>query len=382
MNKPEQIRVALFTDTYDEVNGVANTFRYLTEYCRDTAKQLDIYTHSAEADSVQQLETVRIHRYEPTLPVDIYFDMIFDLKIPRLRVFNDFRSQHYDIVHTATPGSMGLNALAAARLAKTPLVGSYHTTLPEYLRKKVESIVQKFKLPTRQSGRRAEDIMWEYMQWYYDQTRLVLAPSEHIKSLLETKLQAEVGIFSRGVDTDRFQPALRQGHKDPIVLYVGRVSIDKNLYVLAQLFKDRHDAKLVIVGDGPYMGEMKQMCPDTVFRGFLKGRDLSTAYASADVFVFPSTTDTFGNVVLEAMSSGVPPIVTDKMGPKELITDGHNGFIAHDTTDFRAKLDMLLHNEALRIKMGENARKYALTRSWHAVFDKLFADYHHVLQQT
>ena len=112
------MKIALFTDTYDEVNGVGNTFRYLTAYCRKTDRQLDVYAHATDdRDSIEQQGSVRILRYKPAAPLDIYFDMIFDLKIPRWRIFKEFRAQGYDLVHTATPGSMGLNALIGARTA-------------------------------------------------------------------------------------------------------------------------------------------------------------------------------------------------------------------------------------------------------------------------
>ena len=375
MKQMTQMKVALFTDTYDEVNGVANTFRYLTEYCRKSGRQLDIYAHSENKDSVEEEGSVRVFRYKPAMPIDIYFDMIFDLKVPRFRIFKDARRRKYDLLHTATPGSMGLNALAVARLDKIPMVGSYHTTLPEYVRTRVDKIVETFNLPTEHSGQRSEGITWDYMEWYYNQTRLVLAPSEHTKSVLEGRFKVPVGIFSRGIDTERFNPRYRERHQEVVVLYVGRVSAEKNLDVLADVFSNYGDAKLMIVGDGPYRAEMQERCGDAVFTGFLKGEELSKAYARADIFVFPSTTDTFGNVVLEAMSSGVPVIVTDKMGPKELVRDGENGFVTHGDDDFREKLDILVKDKQRRELMGGNAREYAVSRSWDAVFERLFADY-------
>lgn len=219
------------------------------------------------------------------------------------------------------------------------------------------------------------------MQWYYNQTALVLAPSEYTKSQLTRKLQTPIDIFSRGIETDRFHPRFREQHDSVVVLYVGRVSQEKNLDVLANIFKDKKDAQLMIVGDGPYRAQMQRECSNAIFTGFLNGRELSKAYASADIFVFPSTTDTFGNVILEAMSSAVPVIVTDKMGPKELVDHGETGFIADSADDFREKLNQLIKNERLRKTMSSNARKFALSRSWDAVFDKLYADYQKVANQ-
>lgn len=375
------MKVALFTDTYDEVNGVANTFRYLTDWCRKNDKRLDVYAHAEKADSVEERGSVNIYRYRPAAPVDIYFDMIFDIKLARLRIIRQARQRKYDLIHTATPGSMGLNALLAAKAGDIPLIGSYHTALPEYVKDRIDNIVKKFCLPTDHSGRRSENLTWKYMQWYYNQVKLVLAPSEHAKKLLQEKLQTEIGIFSRGIDTERFHPRYRRETGEVMVLYVGRVSTEKNLNVLAEIFQDKNDAKLTVVGDGPYREEMQQKCPQAIFTGFLKGEDLSRAYASADIFAFPSATDTFGNVVLEAMSSGLAAIVTDKMGPKELIDHGQTGFVACDDEDFRAKLNLLIRDEPLRKKMGRNARQYALSRNWNTIFKKLFADYQKIAQQ-
>jgi len=371
---PEQVKIALFTDTYDQINGVANTFRYLTHYFRKHNLLLDIYTHSDNSDTVEELGTVRILRYKPTIPVDIYFDMIFDLKFPRFRILKECKNRHYDIIHTATPGSMGLNALVAAG-SKIPLIGSYHTSVPEYVKERIDTIVSKFHLPTEHSGERSEEGTWEYMKWYYNKCKLVLAPSEHTKALLETKLKPEIEIFSRGIDVERFNPSHRVESDGVNVLYVGRVSVEKNLDILTNIFRDRHDARLTIVGDGPYLNEMKKKCPSAIFTGFLDGEDLSREYASSDIFVFPSTTDTFGNVVLEAMSSGLPVIVTNKMGPKELVAEGENGFIAVDDSDFERKLDVLIGDQTVRKKIGANARKYALTRSWDDVFSRLYTYY-------
>ncbi len=375
------MKIALFTDTYDEVNGVANTFRYLVDWCEKKGKELDVYAHAEGEDSAEGRGSVNIYRYRPAAPVDIYFDMIFDIKLARLRIIRQARQRGYDLIHTATPGSMGLNALLVGRASDIGMIGSYHTSLPEYVKDRVDNIVKKFRLPTDHSGERSEDLMWKYMRWYYNQIKLVLAPSEHTKALLQTKLETEVGIFSRGIDTERFGPRYRQEHEGVVVLYVGRVSTEKNLDVLAEIFQDKTDAQLMVVGDGPYRQEMRQRCPEAVFTGFLKGEDLSRAYASADIFVFPSTTDTFGNVVREAMSSGLPVVVTDKMGPKEQVSRGENGFIATDADDFREKLNRLIRDEPLRKKMGQNARDYALSQSWDAVFEKLFADYQRIAEQ-
>ena len=369
------MNVALFTDTYDEVNGVANTFRHLTDYCQAQGRRLDIYAYTEKDDHIETRDSVRILRYKPRIPIDIYFDMIFDLKISRFRIFRDFQKTPYDLVHLATPGSIGLTGLIAARRANCPIIGSYHTALPDYVRARVEKLVEKFKLPTTRSHLRTENLTWDYLEWFYNHPALVLAPSQSVKTQLAERLTAPVDIFSRGIDTDTFDTRFRQDHNNVVVIYVGRVSLEKNLSVLVDIFRDKHDAQLVIVGDGPYLPEMKQLLPHAHFTGFQKGPDLSRAYASADIFVFPSTSDTFGNVVLEAMASGLPVIVSDKMGPQEIVNHDHTGFVTHSPADFAEKLDLLIHDPDRRQLMGQNARQYALSRSWKAVFDTLFQQY-------
>jgi glycosyltransferase involved in cell wall biosynthesis len=164
-------------------------------------------------------------------------------------------------------------------------------------------------------------------------------------------------------------------------LYVGRVSEEKNLRLLARLFKSRSDVELMVVGDGPYRAEMESNLPGARFTGFLRGQDLSQAYASADFFVFPSETDTFGNVVLEAMSSGLPVLVSSGMGPKGLVTHGRNGFVCENEQEFNDRINLLVSNAELRLKMGREARAFALTQSWDNVFFDLFRVYTQILEQ-
>jgi len=192
---------------------------------------------------------------------------------------------------------------------------------------------------------------------------------------LEKRLRALLTIFSRGVDVDQFDPRFRQPRERFTVLYVGRVSVEKNLDLLVRLLRHRTDVDLVIVGDGPYRDELRKRLPHARLPGFLSGKELSRAYASADVFLFPPKTDTFGNVVLEAMSSGVPAIVTDQMGPKEIIRHGETGFVAASEWEFRQGFDALVDRPTLRRTMGRKAREYALTRSWNAVFEELCRQY-------
>ena len=157
--------------------------------------------------------------------------------------------------------------------------------------------------------------------------------------------------------------------------------MEKNLPLLARIFRSRRDARLVVVGDGPFRSRMEREAPNAKFTGFVTGLELSRAYASSDLFAFPSETDTFGNVVLEAMSSGLPVVVTDKMGPRELVDHGFNGFIASNDREFERYLDRLIQDGELRRSMGARSRTMALERTWNAVFRSLFDSYREVIRE-
>jgi glycosyltransferase involved in cell wall biosynthesis len=165
-----------------------------------------------------------------------------------------------------------------------------------------------------------------------------------------------------------------------VTLYAGRVSIEKNLQLLRKL--DLSGGRdLVVVGDGPYTETLRAAQPQARFTGFLTGADLQQAYADADIFVFPSKTDTFGNAVLEAMASGLPVIVTDVLGPKDFVRHGETGFIASGDEEFVEYHRRLVRDHDLRARMGRAARAYALTCSWDAIFEEqLIGNYRRVIE--
>ena len=373
------VRIAVFTDTLDQVNGVSNTYRYLAEYCRRRRIDLDFYTYGSRTSPEKQ-GSIRIFRYRPRLPIRYYAGLVFDLWTPRGILLEDCRQGKYDLIHAATPGSMGLNALVAADKLELPLVGVYHTALPEYVSTRRRSLMAALGLPHDLLARSTLEICWKFVEWYYLHCEKVLAPSRTISQTLGRRIQVPMDEFSRGVDGRRFSPEHRRQSSRTTVLYVGRVSVEKNLPLLARIFRRRRDVRLQVVGDGPFRKRMEQEAPNADFTGFLTGLELSRAYASADLFAFPSETDTFGNVVLEAMSSGLPVVVTDKMGPRELVDHGSNGFVASNDEEFECYLDRLIRDPELRKTMGARSRRMALERTWDAVFGSLFDCYREVVQ--
>lgn len=373
-------KTAVFTDTLDQVNGVSNTYHYLAAYCRRRKIDLDFYTYGSRM-SLEKRGSVRIFRYRPRLPIRYYAGLIFDLWTPRGTLQEACRRGGYDLIHAATPGSMGLNALVAAKKLALPLVGVYHTALPEYVGARRRSLMAGLGLPPDFLERSTLEGCWKFAEWYYRHCEKVLVPSRSIAGTLSRRIHVPLDCFSRGVDTQRFSPQHRQESSKTTVLYVGRVSVEKNLPLLSRIFRRHGDARLQVVGDGPFRSRMEQEAAAANFTGFLTGIELSRAYASADLFAFPSETDTFGNVVLEAMSSGLPVVVTDKMGPKELVDHGSNGFIASNDQEFESYLKRLIHNPELRRTMGARSRQMAFERTWDTVFGSLIDGYREVVRE-
>lgn len=371
-------RIGILTDTFDEINGVTNTYRRLLRHCRENGVRIDLFCPTRDDDSVEQRGSVTIHRIHQTAGVPVYSDLNFDLKVISPRIGMYFVKNRFDLIHASSPGNMGLQALTLSYYHRLPLVGVYHTALPEYAEDRAVKIGRKL-IPTMKRTGFWENLTWRYVTWFYDQCDLVLAPSACVRDVLGEKLRTEVRIFSRGIDLERFDPRFRRERSGLTVLYVGRVSVEKGLDDLAHAFSGVEGATLLVVGDGPYRRELEERTGgNVVFKGFLEGGELSAAYASADIFVFPSKTDTFGNVVLEAMASGLPVIVTDRMAPRELVEEGRNGFVVRSRDEMRERIALLLRDAALRKRMGAASRRLAVDRTWPRVFEKLFEDYLYV----
>src|SRR5205809_4631566 len=279
------------------------------------------------------------------------------------------------IICTSWP--LGLVGLLAAKMLNLQTSGIYHTDIHEYGRILTED-------------RFLVSLAWSYMHWLYGQVDTVFVNSEHYrKCWIDRGFAPEkLKILPRGLDTDLFTPTRRDlkfwpgagvNGKEVRLLYVGRISREKDLDVLASAYKKIREAglpvKLYLVGDGPYSEALAAALPDAIFLGYLTGEKLANAYASADVFVFPSTTDTFGNVVLEAQASGLPVIVSDIGGPKELVEDGRTGIItrSHDVEDFTRAIRALVADRALRERMANSARDSVTDRSWPRAFAKFWA---------
>lgn len=370
-------KMAHFTDTLYEVNGVALTLQNQLQFANRTRKDLTIIT----CDGQNRPKQKGIQNFMPigTFALPEYPEQKLFLP-PFLEMLNFCYENEFTHLHTATPGPLGLASLAIAKILKVPLSGTYHTALPQYAL-------------SMTSDASIENLVWRYTIWFYDQLDLIHVPSKTTgRELTDRGISPDkIRIFPRGVDTERFQPSKRNravldrlgitaGKK---LLYVGRISREKNLQLLAEVFKKLaagiEDIQLVLVGDGQYTDELKTMLKDTpcVFTGYRDGDELSAIYAGCDLFVFPSATDTFGNVVLEAQASGLPVIVTDSGGPHENVIPGKTGLIvkAGDAEDLLHAIKTLLSDRFRLKEMGRAARLYMEERSYDLAFEKTWLMY-------
>ncbi len=376
--QPTHKRVAHFTDTFKEVNGVARTLQQQLAVGRDLGKDYRIVTCFADSTpfepGVKQFDPVGVHEV-PEYP---------ELKLlvpPFMQMLKYCYDEGITHIHAATPGPVGLAALGVARILQLPISGTYHTAIPEY-----------GKALTGDSY--VEDVLWKGVSWFYEQMDTIFVPSKATAQILiehgmtEEKMQ----VYPRGIDIDRFHPSKqsnilseRFGIQDglPNMLFVGRVSKEKNLHLLAVAYRALLErgiqARLIVCGDGPYRKEMEGLLEETpaLFTGYLKGEELPALYASSGFLVFPSTTDTFGNVVLEAQASGIPVIVTDEGGPQENLLPGETGLIVkgNEVEPLVEAMAQLCQDPARVKAMGAAGRDYMSRRGFREAFAKLYGMY-------
>jgi glycosyltransferase involved in cell wall biosynthesis len=365
-------RALVFTDTFDETNGVAGTMRRLASSAAE-GLPLTVVTCGGSRE-VPGLVTFPA---DWSLPIPGYESL--DLRIPSFtEVLAYVEREQPDVVHVATPGPVGLCGLAAAKALAIPVVGSYHTEFGPYALHLTRDLL-------------VSEALDHYVDWFYRQCALVLGPTRAVADALERKgLAGRTGVWGRGVDASRFDPARRDdglrsrllGDDANLVLFVGRVSHEKRVDVLLQaatlLKEEPARIRFVVAGEGPHRAELEPVAPENVlFVGELQGDELARLYASAELFCFPSTTDTFGQVILEAAASGLPVVAAAAGGAIELVRDGKTGvLVAPDDAAATAEaIRTLIRRPRRRAAMAAAARRSALERTWAGSIDELRAAY-------
>lgn len=367
---------AWFTDTLQDFNGVSHTIHKICGVAQSRGRDIQIITSKSKLEPAD----LPLKNFPPMGEFELQEYKGLELAFPPiLDVLEHCWREKFTEIVVSTPGPMGVLGILVAKLLGLRVSGIYHTDFPEYVR-------------ALTGDERMGAMTWKYMEWFYGLLDLVFVPSEayRLKLLDHGMAPEKLRVMPRGIDCQTFSPEKRDprfwemfGANGQVkFLYVGRISKEKDLDILLEaylrLHREHPDTLLSLVGDGPYFAELRQRLPKSsaVFTGFLSGESLAKAYASADIFVFPSTTDTFGNVILEAQASGLPAIVSDRGGPRELIREGETGFVtlAKNVDELFERMKRLTLDGALRRRMSEAARRCMNERTWEKAFDHFWSD--------
>ena len=377
-------RVAFLPDTFHEVNGVAHTSRQYETFVRHRQIPfLSIHCGPVTETTIHgAVRVVQLKRGPASFGLDAHFDYDpFLLRYAR-QVETEIKSFGADLIHVTGPGDMGTLGWVLARRLGLPLVISWHTSLHEYAAHRLGMLAGFLgQAARRRISAVIEKLALKILLWFYKQASLVFAPNPELVEMLRKLMKSPVFLMRRGVDNQLFSPSRRNRLTNTFQIgYVGRLTAEKNVRLLAETTTTlrvlgRQNFEMVIVGEGREETWLRQHLPDAIFTGVLRGEGLAETYANFDLFAFPSSADTFGNVVLEALASGVPAVVKDAGGPKFLIDSGVNGFIASSDWDFTSLINEIMTNPALHRSMRENARRNACLQAWSAVFEEVFRAY-------
>jgi glycosyltransferase involved in cell wall biosynthesis len=382
-------RVAFFTDSFHEVNGVALTSR---EFVGFAARQgYSFFSVRVGAETAYSrtgaMETFEIANSPAVLGLerDLAFDLLFYRH--RNRIWSKLSEFKPDLIHVTGPSHAGMLGAFLAYDLKVPLVASWHTNVHDYAARRLEPALQWLGESRRSAvANFAQKQSLNLTLRFYKLARLVYAPNPELAEMLGARTGRPAHLMARGIDTHLFSPQRRTRRDGDFVIgFVGRLSREKNVRQLvdlerALLTRGIKDCRFVVVGDGSERQWLSQNLQRAEFTGVLSGEALANAYADMDAFVFPSQTDTFGNVVLEAMASGVPVVVSNEGGPKFLVAAGRNGLVAGTPAAFVEALIDLRANPDLRERMSSNARAAAMLHSWDRVFENVYSRYDDALQ--
>lgn len=379
---PTPLRIALFTGSYNHIeDGVSRTLNRLVRFLLERGHDVRVFGPSVDNPPMDHVGTlVPI----PSIPVPgrpEYRITLVGRRLPaaaekKLRAFGP------NVVHIATPDLLGRAALRWAKKAGVPPIATYHTHFPSYL--------DFYKLGV------LEGLVWRYLRSFYNNCLEVDVPTPVlIEELKANGITTKLRLWPRGVSTDWFSPekrsaAWRKDHgfseNDVVVLYLSRLVKEKGIDVFSAVLNrlqesspsEKGNVRALVVGDGPEREAFQASLPEPVFTGHLSGNELATAYASSDVFLFPSETETFGSVTLEAMASGLPVVCADAAGSRSLVDDGVSGFLcpARDKEAFTTATGRLANDAQRRKRMGDDARRAALAYAWPQVLQQMEQFYH------
>jgi glycosyltransferase involved in cell wall biosynthesis len=371
----DKIKIAYFAGSMKPgQDGVTRVLYKMIEYFNQNAVENIFFSPMIPILSEQPTKMYEV----PSFTIPLYKDYKF--AVPGIKYFEEsLKSFAPDILHINSPCSLGYAAVKFGQRNNIPVVATYHTHFPSY--------AKYYKIKA------FETWGWNYLRSLYNKCEAVYVPSLPIMKELAMQGMETIQFLPHGVDTEVFNPSFKSsewkdsiGCKDKkVILYSGRLVWEKDLKTFADTYNiihnKRNDAVFVLAGDGPIRSELKEMMPDAIFLGYQSGNNLSTAYSSSDIFAFPSTTETFGNVTVEAMASGIPPVCVREGGAYGIINDGVTGLIAepHNAQSLADKIMYLLDNEEMHKDIAKNALEFSRTQSWDNILNKLLSSYTEII---
>jgi len=377
-------RVAFFSESFHEVNGVARTSRAFLSYAQTSGLPLLAVVPGEQQAEIAENAVERRELPASALSFGVDSDLRFDLAFPRwLPVLRSALDRFVpDLVHITGPGHIGFLGAILAHERGLPLVASWHTNVHQFGARRLEKLFSPLPRPFRAATSRCSE-KWSLAATlrFYRIAHLLLAPNPELVELLEKATGRPCRLMQRGVDTDLFSPERRtRTDQDFVIGYAGRLCPEKNVRFLVRL-EDRlrangiSDYRFLIAGQGSEQKWLAARLRSATFAGVLRGSSLAEAYANMDVFVFPSETDTFGNAVLEALASGTPAAVMGQGGPKFVVSHGESGYVAQTEDELAEAVLEFYYDRELLNRLRFNARKLAEKRSWKVVFDGLYEHY-------
>jgi glycosyltransferase involved in cell wall biosynthesis len=364
------MRIAIFTETFlPKVDGIVIVLCHFLDYLSDQGHEVLLFAPGGGPDQYACADVIGLRGYRFFLyPELTLVPPVKGIRKPLL----DFSP---DLIYLVNPASLGLAGIPYARLLGVPLVASYHTDVPGFAARWGMGYTQR--------------PLWAYFRQVYNRADLIYVPSHFTRQQIEAHGFKRVKVWSHGVDSQLFSPAKRSeemrarltcGEREKtLLLYVGRVAAEKRIDWLLPTMQKHSNVRLAIVGDGPARAtlEKKFSGTPTVFTGYLYDEELAQAYASADIFTFPGANETFGNVVIEAMSSGLPVLVPNSGGLLDFVEDGINSllFDAENPEDMNLAIQQFLAEPELTRKIGRAARVKAETLSWDSVNEEVIKDF-------
>jgi glycosyltransferase involved in cell wall biosynthesis len=373
------LKITLVTETFPpEINGVALTLEKLHNF-------LNISGHRPSVIRPRRFSETRKPELVQGFPIPMYPKLRFGIGSP-LRLYQTIKSKMPDIIHLATEGPLGLACLGIAKSLRIPVVSSFHTNFDLY--------ANDYKMGFLSSG------ISHYLRWFHNQTEATFAPSNACLERLQALGYKNTKIWTRGVDTSLFNPIQKDmnfkskiglSETDILLLYVGRLAPEKNIGSLLETFKKARSTLnkqgknlfLALVGTGPLVGQSDlEKTNGIILPGELRGNHLAQWYASADIFVFPSTSETFGNVILEAQASGLPVLCLNSQATQERICNHHDGILAANIEEFERLLTDLTADKSKRDYLGKNAFITAKSQKWEDIFNRLYQEYCEVIEST